>query len=75
MNGGTLITITGYNFSNDAITDNPVRVGYTDCLVQTTSNNQITCMTLTRMEGVAGSDDLIVFLKASEEAVFMVQPR
>ena len=33
LNGGTLITINGYNFSNGAITDNPVRVGYTDCIV------------------------------------------
>jgi len=28
-----LITINGYNFSNAAFTDNPVQVGYTDCLV------------------------------------------
>jgi hypothetical protein len=30
--GGTLITITGYNFSTEA-TDNPVKIGETDCLV------------------------------------------
>ncbi len=38
LNGGTLITINGFNFSDGEITDNPVRVGYTDCLVQSTSN-------------------------------------
>jgi IPT/TIG domain len=32
VNGGTLITVTGYNFSTD-ILDNPIRIGYTDCLV------------------------------------------
>jgi len=34
--GGSLITITGRVFSTEA-TDNPVRVGSTDCLVETTS--------------------------------------
>jgi len=37
VNGGTLITITGYNFSTD-ILDNPVRMGYTDCIVESSSN-------------------------------------
>ena len=72
VHGGTLITINGYNFSNAAFTDNPVQVGYTDCLVQSTSNTQITCLTQPRRSGVAGSDDLIVFLRTFEEAVFQV---
>lgn len=38
INGGTLITVSGFNFSND-ILDNPIRVGKTDCIVQTSSNN------------------------------------
>ena len=32
MYGGTLVTVTGYQFSNDPL-DNPVQIGYTDCLV------------------------------------------
>ena len=43
--GGTVITINGYNFSNDFITDNAVQVGYTPCNVLSTSNTQITCIT------------------------------
>jgi len=33
VHGGTLITIDGYHFSDD-YQDNPVRIGYTDCLVE-----------------------------------------
>lgn len=74
--GGTLITIFGYNFSRDAITDNPVRVGYTDCLVESSSNEIITCRTLPRMEGPEeDDDDLIVFLKVSEEAEMDMENR
>jgi len=40
--GGTLITITGVNFSNDKL-DNPVKAGNYWCDVQTTSTTQITC--------------------------------
>ena len=40
IHGGTLITIDGYHFSAEA-TDNPVRIGYTDCLVESTSEIQI----------------------------------
>lgn len=72
VHGGTLITINGYNFSNAAFTDNPVQVGYTDCLVQSTSNTQITCLTQPRRSGDAGTDDLIVFLRTFEMAVFQV---
>ncbi len=68
--GGTMITIKGYNFSETDITDNNVRVGYTDCLVESTSNTEIKCRTLSRFEGEEGVDDLIVLLKVSEEAVF-----
>ena len=45
MYGGTLITITGYNFSNALTTDNAVQIGSTPCNVLTTSFTQITCMT------------------------------
>lgn len=37
INGGTLITINGYNFSS-VITDNPVSIGWTPCLVQTSNS-------------------------------------
>ena len=40
--GGTLLTIDGINFSDDAL-DNPVKVGDYWCFVRTTSANQITC--------------------------------
>jgi hypothetical protein len=73
LNGGTLITITGYNFSTD-ILDNPVRIGYTDCLVESSSNTEVKCRTLPRMEGVAGTEDFIVFLKTSEESECTVNP-
>jgi len=42
--GGTLVTITGYWFSSDP-TNNPVRIGYHDCLVEETSESQIKCRT------------------------------
>jgi hypothetical protein len=73
LNGGTLITITGYNFSTD-IMNNNVRIGYTDCLVESSSNNEVKCRTLPRMEGEVGADDLIVLLKVSEEAECEVTP-
>lgn len=36
VHGGTLITIDGFHFSKDP-QDNPVKIGYTDCLVEETS--------------------------------------
>jgi len=68
-----LVTITGYNFSTD-IMDNNVRIGYTDCLVESSSNNEVKCRTLPRMEGEVGADDVIVLLKVSEEAECEVTP-
>ena len=46
--GGTIITITGYDFSTD-ITDNPVKIGNTECTVISSSINQIKCKTLPRV--------------------------
>ena len=63
-----MITITGYNFSTD-IMNNNVRIGNTDCLAESSSNNEVKCRTLPRMEGEVGADDVIVLLKVSEEAV------
>jgi hypothetical protein len=42
--GGTLVTITGENFSNEPL-DNPVKIGNNYCYVITSSPNQITCRT------------------------------
>ena len=67
INGGTLITITGYTFGTEA-TDNPVKIGDAYCDVVTTSATQITCRTQPRTSQLT-TETLIVFLKTSEEAV------
>jgi len=68
IHGGTLITIDGYHFST-VETDNPIRIGYTDCLVEETTPTQIKCRTLPK-EGIApGQEQLVVFLRTFEEAV------
>ena len=68
VHGGTLITIDGYHFSDD-YQDNPIRIGYTDCLVESTSPTQIKCRTEPRIQETTGVEDFIVFLKTYEEAV------
>lgn len=73
IHGGTLVTITGYEFSSDP-QDNPVRMGYTDCLVEESSTHEIKCRTIPRHEEVAGTDDFLVFLKTYEEAKCSVDP-
>jgi hypothetical protein len=40
--GGTLVTITGENFSNNAL-DNPVMIGPALCLVETSTPQEIVC--------------------------------
>jgi hypothetical protein len=40
--GGTVVTITGTNFSTKK-TDNPVQIGDADCIIQSTSESQIIC--------------------------------
>jgi hypothetical protein len=42
--GGTLVTITGENFSDEPL-DNPVTIGGHYCYVITTSPTEITCRT------------------------------
>lgn len=64
--GGTLVTIEGINFSDDPY-DNPVKIGNTYCLVQTTSSTTITCRISNTVEEVSTSQ-VLVFLKTSEEA-------
>lgn len=68
MFGGTLLTITGINFSTDPL-DNPVKVGSNYCNVITSTPTQITC----RIADVAtptalSGQNVLVFLKTSEEA-------
>lgn len=75
--GGTLVTITGTNWSNDR-QDNPVSIVYngalgaTICDVITTSVNKITCRIGTFAAGKERPNNdegkLVVFLKTSEEA-------
>ena len=65
--GGTLITITGENFSYDAL-DNPVMIGKDYCYVLTTSPTEITCRTDLLVENTVGDQLIVVFLKTSEEA-------
>ena len=66
--GGTLVTITGVNFSNDPL-DNPVKAGNSWCYVQTTSPTQITCRVAETGLTAASSGPLSTFLRTSEEAV------
>jgi hypothetical protein len=41
--GGTVVTITGENFSDEQFTDNAVRIGDDDCILESTSTTQIVC--------------------------------
>ena len=65
--GGTLMTIDGINFSDDPY-DNPVKVGNSYCLVETTNASQITCRVMETGAFEATSTEVIVFLRTSEEA-------
>ncbi len=68
MYGGTLVTITGINFSTDPL-DNPVKVGSNYCNVLTTSPTQITCRIVDIVTPAAlDKQSVLVFLKTSEEA-------
>ena len=68
IHGGTLVTILGSHFST-VKTDNPVRIGYTDCLVESTTPTEIQCRTLPKEGIVPGPEQLVVFLRTFEEAV------
>ena len=64
--GGTLVTITGNHFGNQA-TDNPVKVGQNYCLVEQTSEFEIKCRIAIRKPTVVEEVDVIVFAKTYEE--------
>jgi hypothetical protein len=68
--GGTLITITGKHFSADTITDNNVTIGYNgpDCLLESTSEFEITCRIEETDQTVDEEAEILMFLKLSEEA-------
>jgi hypothetical protein len=72
--GGGLVTITGINFSDDKY-DNPIMIGNYNCLVQTTSANEITCRVETIEDNPMNvNDGLYVFLSTSEEVPFADDP-
>jgi len=68
VHGGTLITVDGYHFSAD-YQDNPIRIGYTDCLVEKSSPTQLVCRTEPRIQETTGTEVFLVLLKTYEEAV------
>lgn len=66
--GGTMITIEGINFSDDAL-DNPVTVGGYWCYVQTSTPTQITCRIMETLAEEISTVQVLTFLRTSEEAV------
>ena len=64
--GGTLVTITGTNFSKEK-TDNPVKVGSNWCDVLTTEATKITCRVRETKATKAGTGLTSVFLRTQEE--------
>jgi len=66
--GGTLITITGENFSDDPL-DNPVQIDGKDCAIESSSSTEIKCRTPAPSSSSDSTHSVLVFLKATEEAV------
>ena len=60
--GGTLVTITGTNFSTEK-TDNPVKVGSNWCDILTTEATKITCRVRATSAKAAGTGLASVFLR------------
>lgn len=73
IHGGTLVTITGYHFSEDP-QDNPVRIGWEDCMVESTSETEIKCRTMATSREEDHKQDFRVYLKTYEEAACDVDP-
>lgn len=69
--GGTLITIEGVNFSDDAL-DNPVKVGDYWCFVQTSTPTEITCRVMETYAEDISTVKVLTFLRTSEEAVNLI---
>jgi hypothetical protein len=64
--GGTTVTITGENFSDNAL-DNPVMIGDSDCLVQSTSATEIVC----KIEHRDAVEDFSDYPKEGQVSVFL----
>ena len=60
--GGTLVTITGSNFSTEK-TDNPVKIGSNWCDILTTEATKITCRVRATTASAAGTGPAAVFLR------------
>ena len=67
MYGGTVLTITGYTFSDDML-DNPIQIGSNDCYIIDSSATEITCRTPYRPAITEEDEDVYVYLKTSELA-------
>jgi hypothetical protein len=65
--GGTVVTITGTNFSTNKL-DNPVKVGNYWCDVLTTEATKITCRVRETRATTTGTGPVSTFLRAQEEA-------
>ena len=67
--GGTVVTISGENFSNNPM-DNPVMIGDSLCLVESSSASEIVCRIEIRDEASVVPEDgtVSVFLKLGETA-------
>ena len=64
--GGTLVTISGSHYGNQA-TDNPVKIGDNYCIVEQTSEFEIKCRVQIRKPTVVSEAEVIVFAKTYEE--------
>jgi len=71
--GGTLITITGYHFSDEA-SDNPVSIGGMTCNVEESSEFEIQCRMIDLSGIQSGAEgQLLIFMKMSEEATCQME--
>mmetsp|Transcript_29259 Transcript_29259/g.28367 ORF Transcript_29259/g.28367 Transcript_29259/m.28367 type:complete len:255 (-) Transcript_29259:845-1609(-) len=71
INGGTILTFTGYTFSDDPL-DNNVEIGDEDCPVIESSETEIKCISPVREERTAETEKVYIYLKASEMVVWDV---
>jgi len=69
INGGTVLTLTGYTFSDDG-TDNQVDIGDHTCSIIESSAYEIKCRTPSRAVKEETTEGVYVYLKASEQAVW-----
>ena len=65
--GGTLLTIDGENFSDD-ILNNSVKVGDTDCILETSSETQIICRITETLATAASQAPVVVSIRTQADA-------